>query len=178
MVNNGTYGTSAKDGTLYVTLLRSPGYTVHPIGDRELLPQDRFSPYMEQGERLYYFRFAAGESSEVMESLPRLSDTVNEPPTLLSFFPSGKNGGADGMIPAGPVITGSGSVGLSAFKAAEDGDCYIARLFNPLDHEQTVEFAFPVFCVSAELELRPFELKTLRVTRAGITECALDERGL
>jgi hypothetical protein len=35
-----------------------------------------------------------------------------------------------------------------------------------------------VFGVSTELELGPFELKTLRVTRAGIAECALDERGL
>jgi Alpha-mannosidase len=171
LVNNGTYGNSAKDGVLYQTLLRSPGYTVHPIGDRELLPQDRFSPYMEQGERLYFFRFAAGKSEEVLRSLSRLADEVNEPPMLLSFFPRG--GGK--IPPVGPVITGSESVELPAFKAAEDGDGFIARLFNPLDTPQTVNFAFPPLGVSCALALSPFEIKTLRVTSAGIAACGLDE---
>ena len=44
--NRGIYGFSREGGTVRLTLLRSAGYTVHPIADRQCLPQDPlFAPH-------------------------------------------------------------------------------------------------------------------------------------
>lgn len=57
--NNGVYGSSydEKAGELKITLLRSPSYTAHPLPGRIVMPQDRYMPYIEQGERDFSFAF-------------------------------------------------------------------------------------------------------------------------
>ncbi len=58
-INNGTYGSDFRDGVLRLSLLRSAGYAGHPIFDRPIMPQDRFSPRIDQGERCFTFRLNA-----------------------------------------------------------------------------------------------------------------------
>ena len=60
IVNNGVYGSSfcGEEGTLKITLLRSPSYCAHPIPGRTTMPQDRYMPYIDQGEHDFsFFRF-------------------------------------------------------------------------------------------------------------------------
>jgi alpha-mannosidase len=47
IVNDGIYGSDCCDGEVKLSLLRSPGYCAHPINDREIMPQDRFSPRID-----------------------------------------------------------------------------------------------------------------------------------
>lgn len=169
--NDGVYGSSYHDGILYITLLRSPGYTVHPIGDRPLMPQDRFSPYMEQGERRFRFDLYAGDAGAVTESISRCADGLNEPPSLLSFFPCGEG---EKPLP-GAELTGSAAIEMPAFKYAEDGSGCIARLFNPLESAQTACLKFAPFNINEQLTLMPYEIKTVRLTASGLQVCGLNE---
>lgn len=170
-MNNGVYGSSFddKNGELKITLLRSPSYCAHPIGDRVVMPQDRFMPYMEQGERSYSFMIDAGETEKILDSAPRAAQHFNAPPMALSFFPAGT-----GKLPAAPAeLSGNEIISLTAFKKADNGDGYILRLFNPTEKLQTAVLRF--YEKSAGLEFSPFEIKTLRVTKERIEETDLME---
>ena len=85
--NDGVYGSSCEGESLYMTLVRSAAYAAHPIGDRELIEQDRFIPHMDQGERCYRFLISAGTLAEQAERGAN-GDVFNERPMALSFYPS------------------------------------------------------------------------------------------
>ncbi|HHY48743.1 MAG TPA: alpha-mannosidase, partial [Alphaproteobacteria bacterium] len=89
VINDGTYGSDFCDGELRLTLLRSPGYAAHPILDRPIMPQDRFSPRIDQGERQFTFWLNAGPGRERRQRVDREALAHNERPVALSFFPSG-----------------------------------------------------------------------------------------
>ena len=171
ILNSGTYGSSFDGGDLYLTLLRSPGYTAHPIGDRKIMPQDRHSPYVDQGERLYSFRFLLGEP----ENVSRAALSMNEAPMAVSFFPSGV-GGEKESLPAFS-LTG-GDVIMTAFKKAADGRGWIARLFNPSADQVGVTLSVPALSVNEPLTLGTYEVKTLRLDAGTVTECNLMEKNL
>lgn len=155
LMNNGTYGYDSSAGEIRATLLRSSAYSGHPIADREIVPQNRFSPRIEQGERLFHFRFNAGREEAIMCAIDRDALALNEKPMALSFFPSG-----DGTVPA-PGVLVDGNIILTACKRAENGEGMILRLFEPrgIATEATVSIPFE------ETEKRwawsPFEIKTL-----------------
>ncbi|MFA6948633.1 MAG: glycoside hydrolase family 38 C-terminal domain-containing protein, partial [Eubacteriales bacterium] len=172
VINSGTYGSSIDGNALRVSLLRSPGYTAHPIGDRKVMPQDRHSAYVEQGERLYSFTLLFGGADEIAERTPRAADAVNEAPMTLSFFPSGA-----GELPSGCAkLEGSEKIRLSALKKAEDGRGYIARLFNPSCGEEKVTFVFG--STAAALTLGKYEILSLRIYNGSVVKCDLCENDL
>ncbi len=70
-INDGAYGSDFCDGELRLSLLRSPGYAAHPILDRPIMPQDRFSPRIDQGERSFMFWMNAGPGQERRERVER-----------------------------------------------------------------------------------------------------------
>ena len=86
-INHGCYGLDCRDGALRLSLLRSPAYTCHPIPDRPLLCQDRYSPRIDQGERLFVFHLNAGPAAERLAQVDREALAYNEAPLPLSFLP-------------------------------------------------------------------------------------------
>jgi alpha-mannosidase len=155
-INNGTYGSSYGDGRLRLTLLRSPSYSGHPINDRPIVPPDRFTPRIDQGERLFRFWLNAGPTEERLAAIDREALVHNEQPMALSFFPSGQ-----GEKP-GPFITLSGGVvQLAALKRSEDGQRLIIRLFEPTGRKRTTTLAIPSLGLKQKISLGPFEIKTL-----------------
>lgn len=42
LLNNGVYGSDFAEGEIRTSLIRGAAYTAHPIGDRVIMPQDRF----------------------------------------------------------------------------------------------------------------------------------------
>lgn len=170
-INNGVYGSSFDDenGELKITLLRSPSYCAHPIGDREVMMQDRYLPYMEQGERDYSFMLDIGETKKILDVAPRAAQHFNAPPMVLSFYPTGT-----GTLPDSPLkITGNDKINLTAFKKADNGEGYIARLFNPTDKEQSAAVEF--YNQTEEIKFTPFEIKTFRLLKERIEETDLME---
>jgi len=175
VVNDCSYGSDFADGELRLSLLRSPGYTAHPIFDRPLLPQDRYTPRIDQGERLFCYWINAGPAQKRLEAVDHEALVHNEKPMALSFFPSG-----DGQ-PAAPFLTLSDDiVQVTAVKKAEDGGDLIVRLFEPTGQARNTKIAFPFARISKDISLDGFEIRTYRVDlKSGVwTETDLMEKAL
>ena len=171
VANNGVYGSSFDDtaGELKITLLRSPSYTAHPLPGRVTMPQDRYMPYIEQGERDFSFRFAVGSRAEILDTAPRMAQHFNRAPMLLSFYPTGV-----GSMPASPVrLTGNDLITFQAFKKADHAEGYILRLFNPTEKPQQATLA--VYDKTLPLSFGKFEIKTVRYDGKTLAETDLME---
>ncbi|QGQ94579.1 alpha-mannosidase [Paenibacillus psychroresistens] len=160
-INDGVYGSDYADGEVRISLLRSAGYSGHPIGDRPIMGQDRYSSRIDQGERLYRFWFNAGKASERMDVIDREALSLNEKPFVLSFFPSGA-----GEAPENALTLSDSTVLLSTFKRAELSDDYIIRLFEPTGTARATTLTIPALGIKQNVELGKFEIKTLRLNTA------------
>ncbi|GGD83026.1 glycoside hydrolase family 38 C-terminal domain-containing protein [Paenibacillus nasutitermitis] len=168
-VNDGIYGSDFRDGEIRLSLLRGAGYCAHPIPGRTILPQDRFLPRIDQGERLYTFWLNASETEDRLARVDREAGVHNEKPYALSFFPSG-----DGSLPASAVGLSDEVVQLSAFKQETDG-AFTVRLFEPTGTARVTRLSLPVLGIELDVHVNGFEIKTFRVDpQAGtIDECSM-----
>lgn len=168
--NDSIYGASAEGNELYLTLLRSPAYCAHPLGDRKILPQDRFTPHMEQGERTFSFVLFADETNKVKKRVSKLAMELNQPPMVLSYFPSGEGNKSDSIF---NIL--SDTVELAAFKKADNQTGYIIRLFNSSDEATSAVILSKVFCLNEKIAFKPYEIKTFLLNTDLIKECDLME---
>jgi alpha-mannosidase len=157
-INDGVYGSDFADGELRLSLLRSPAYAGYPIFDRPIVPQDRFTPRIDQGERLYRFWFKAGAVGERLEAVDREALVHNEHPFALSFFPRG-----EGIQPQPGLLLSDEVVQLAALKQAEDGHGYIIRLFEPTGSPRQTVLSVPALGLTVTVKLKGFEIKTFRL---------------
>jgi alpha-mannosidase len=158
LINNGVYGSSYEDGEIRASLLRSAGYTAHPIFDRTILPQDRFSPRIDQGERIYRFVLEGGTEAERTENVSRQAQEINEAPYALSFFPAD----GDGKNTQAALLEGEG-VQLTAMRPSQDGKSLIVRLFESTGKARKAKISLPLLKAEAEVELGAFEIRTLKI---------------
>lgn len=159
IVNDSIYGSDFKDGEIRLTLLRSPAFSGHPINDRPIVPQDRFTARIDQGERLYSFWLNAGTAAERLNAVDREALTKNEKPFALSFFPAGHGKTLQPAV----QLTGEAVV-MTAMKKAEANNDVIVRVFNPTPAESKAALRLPALDVHTDLTFKPFELKTLRIS--------------
>jgi alpha-mannosidase len=157
-INDGTYGSDFSKGEMRLTLLRSPGYAAHPIGDREYIPQDRYSPHHDQGRRNFHFWFNAGPQSTRMDRIDREAISHNEKPFVLSFFPSGQ-----GKKPKPLAELTDNVVQMTTFKKAERSGDYIVRIFEPTGKKRSTILVIPPLGLKKKIDLGSFEIKTLKV---------------
>lgn len=171
VINNGLYGSSfdGANHSLKITLLRSASYTAHPLGDRVVMPQDRYMPYIEQGERDFSFKLVTGSRTEVLDHAPRAAALFNRRPMVLSFYPTGV--GEKPKVPF--VLENTDIITVEAFKKAEHGEGYILRLFNPTEKPQAA--LAKVYGASLALSFGAFEIKTLRYADGVLCEDDLME---
>ena len=173
-MNNGVYASSfdKNEGVLNITLLRSPSYCAHPIrtatGDRKVMPQDRYTPYIEQGERDFSFKFEIGEEKLLLDETPRIARHFNMQPMVYSFYPTGV-----GEKPKTPLTLEGGVIECTTFKKAECGEGYIIRLFNPTGDAHSCELDY--MGKKAKFDFGAFEIKTVRATDTGLCESDLLE---
>ncbi|UCG46027.1 MAG: alpha-mannosidase [Phycisphaerales bacterium] len=154
-INDGTYGSDFSRATLRLTLLRSAAYSSEKW---PCVPADRFSPRMDQGERLYRFWLNAGKVTQRLDSINREAQVKNEEPFALSFFPSGR-----GNLPKSVAVLSDNVVRIAAVKRAEKGADLIVRLFEPTGKARTTVLSLPFMKKKMKLRLAPFEIKTLRI---------------
>ena len=155
-INEGVYGSDFPDGEMRITLLRSPAYSAHPFEDRKTLPQDRYTPRIDQGERQFTLWFNAGPADERLDRVEREALAHNERPMALSFYPAGT-----GALPGAGVTLSDGCVALTAFKRTENGTGYVLRLFEPTGTARKTTVAVPALGIEKEISLNPFEIKSL-----------------
>jgi len=158
IVNDRTYGLDFADGELRLSLLRSAAYAAHPILDRPVMPQDRYSPRQDQGERLFRFWLQGGEAGERLNCIDREAQVHNESPMVLSFIPEGKGSPLPLFLTlSDPVIT------ASAIKKAENGEDLVLRLFNPSCQRRACLVAFSAHGLDLTVVLGAYEVQTLRI---------------
>jgi alpha-mannosidase len=157
-VNDGVYGSDFKDGEIRLSLLRSPAFSGHPILDRPIVPQDRYLPRIDQGERIYHFWFTPGKRTDRLEKIDREALAHNEKPFVLSFFPSGEG---KKVLPT--LTLDDKTVQVTAFKQAETSGDYIVRLFEPTGKAQTTTLSIPPLKIKKKITLGKFEIKTVKV---------------
>ena len=147
VINNGIYGGKFSESTIELDLLRTPIYACHPIADRQLAPHDRYIPHSDIGERSFSFRIIAGEP------VPREAQIFNEPPKLLSFFPSG-----EGSAPVHKLSVYPEQVLVTSLKKTDEG--YVARLHNSSNTPCTATVSSDFGASRKQkYKLRPFEIK-------------------
>jgi alpha-mannosidase len=171
-INDGIYGSDYCDGEFRLSLLRSPGYSGHPIKQRPIMPQDRFSSRMDQGERCFRFWLNGGSSIERLEKIESEALLHNEKPFGLAFFPSGE-GEKTGQM----AVLDDYSVQLTTFKKAENSEAYIIRLFESTGCDRSTVLSIPILGLHQRVELGKFEIKTfvLDMNHKTLTETALME---
>ena len=168
-INDGSYGSDFSAGELRLTLLHSPAYAALPIFDRPLVPQDRFTPRIDQGERLFHFWLNAGPAGDRLQAVDREAIVKNEKPFALSFFPHGGE-----ARPKPGLLVDDRVVQVTAFKQAEDGRGYIIRLFEPTGQARATTLSLPGLDFSVPVSLNGFEIKTLRLDPAARTVTETD----
>lgn len=172
-INDGIYGSDYSNGELRLSLLRSSAYSALKIEERPIVVQDRFLPRIDQGERLYTFRINGGAADERLTVVDREALVHNEKPFVLSFFPSG---GGENPRPA--AILHDDAVQMTAFKKSESGEDYIIRLYEPTGKARSTLLELPVLGLKQPVELRGFEVKTLKLKASSkeLTEVDMVER--
>ncbi|MCL2100012.1 MAG: alpha-mannosidase, partial [Oscillospiraceae bacterium] len=175
VINRGTYGVSVKDGLMRQSLLRTSAYAALTIGERPLVPSDRFMPRIDQGERSFSFMFCGGGKISVEQNLDAASLAYNESPMVLSFFPSGKDkGNGDGGNMDGGIKIDNAR--MDAFKKAENGGGYVLRLFNVKNIPVTARVTYKDLSIDSEVALGAFEIKTYAVEYGILEEIPMLER--
>jgi len=174
VANDTTYGVGCANDTVSISLMRSTAYTAHPWEDREIMPQDRFSPYAEQGERLYNFRITGGAAEDVKAAAYYNAVQLNQPPYLLSFYSDGNGEIVPSLLSLSVTDEKGnslphGTVELTAFKVAEKTQGYTARLFNHLATPVICKISSQIFGIEKEINLQGLEVATLSVNNGECT---------
>ncbi|MBR7162003.1 MAG: alpha-mannosidase, partial [Clostridia bacterium] len=168
--NSGIYASSLEENTLLVSLMRSPAYCAHPVGAAQILPQDRHSAFIDQGERIFHLKLTFGKEAT---SNGIAAQIYNEKPIVLSFFPSGKHSNERRQEPL--FRLDDGKIVLSSFKKAEDSEDFILRLFNPENEPASCRFHSERWNLNREIPFGAFEVKTFRASVGKWEECDMME---
>ena len=152
-------------------MLRSPAYSGHPLGDKPILIEDRYTPRIDQGERRYSFKIIFGDKKSILKTVDRKGIEFNEKPMVLTVYPSG-----EGEKPKKLLEISGKKISLQAFKKAEDGNGYILRLFNGYQKKSKATVTSKVLKFSMDIEMEPVEIATYRITDGKVIETDLLER--
>jgi alpha-mannosidase len=150
VANDSKYSLDARDGTLRLTVARSPAYAHHE--PHPLVGGERFLDHGIQDFRLLLIPHGPDWRPEAV----RLSHLLNCPPV---FSPEGTHPGrlpADGSA----AIEVRGPAVAMALKRGEDGTGWALRLFNPEPHPADCAFAVPALGRSWQGRLRGGEVAT------------------
>lgn len=148
VLNNGTYGGSCVDNTMYISMLRTPVYSAHPIYDRPIAEHDRNHEHMDMGEREFTYRL----TTDIIY-LDAQAEEYNQPAYALSFFPSGLGEKQDTK-----VELDNQALILSRYEKREDGKM-IVRVYNSSDKMQTGKLYLGEKVI--EVTLSPFSFENV-----------------
>ncbi len=175
VIDDGVYGSDFSGGELRISLLRGAVYSSLTMGERPLIIGDRHHPRIDQGERFFSFRFAAGSAEALLSQLGTMAQQFNESPYLLSMFTSGTKD----SLPAGLRLKDP-AVLCGAFKQADDGEGHVVRLFNTTGSERSgMATVGAAPALQLAYRLGPWEVRSYRVTAGGlVAECNLLEEAI
>lgn len=158
ILNRGTYGGSSFDGKIMLSMIRTPVYSAHPIRDRQLCEDDRYSEHIDLGEREFEYRIVCDKNAVI----ERMAQIYNMQPEALSFFPCGA-----GRKRAKMAEIQNANILMTNISLVKDG--YIVRFYNASKDKQKSVVEFLKW--QGEIEFTPYEVKTFMYKKGKITEC-------
>lgn len=161
VINDGTYGLCCQGG-LKLSLLRAPAYAAMPIADRTIIPKDRYTDRIDQGEHRFSFRIEGGRIIKRMDHVDLEAQVFGEKPHVLNIFPTI----SDGSSYQPPLEVEGGR--LDAMTCC--GEAYLLRVFNPHDREQEIRIRSAVFGAEKTDCFAPYQFKTYRLDKGKIRE--------
>ena len=159
VINKGTYGGSAEGGKLSISLLRTPVYSAHPIGNRQLADSDRSHDRIDIGEREFEYRLTAD-----VKNIDMQAEIYNQPCIALSFFPSGA-----GEKENTEIEISNPDIIMTRYRQNEN--CFTVRLYNSSDESATSILALEG--KEFEINFGKFEVKTFNFSRGELTETTM-----
>ena len=129
VINDRVYGCQFHDDSIEFTLIRGAGYLFHPIGGRDLYPQDRYLKRIDCGRYEYNFRIFVGNKEEVCLKALEFA----EKPYAVNVFPIESGKKEFDIHTDAPVL-------MSVCKT--DDEKTVFRFFNPLDTDKTFNLYF------------------------------------
>lgn len=166
IINDGVYGANCIGGRLGISLLRSAGYGAGASTWGEPFHDPMYQPRMDQGERRYRFVLMGGDSAQRLRAIDREAAAFNQAPYAMAFCPSGA-----GEKPKTLIRIDGDNAALSCFKQSErDENVYILRVFECQGRGADAHIVMPLLGHVLDVKLKPFEIKTFRVTREGVEE--------
>ena len=161
LLNRSVYGSHFENNSLYMSLVRGATYCAHPIGNRELIPSDRFTKKIDQGENNYSFRLTVADRTQ----LERKATEFVEKPYALNIFPiPSKNDGNKALA----VELGGDVISMPTLKKAVGRDAMIFRLLN--NTPDSVESYIKVNGQKLPLCFGKYEVKTVVYENGELTE--------
>ena len=160
LMNTGVYGSHFENGALYMSLVRGVTYCAHPIGQRELIPSDRFTKKIDQGENNFSFRLSVTNRN----MLERKAQEFTMKPIALNIFPIPSDKNDTGL----DVSVGGDVISLQAAKKMYGKECIIFRLLNNTPSAQ--ESFIKVGGARLDLTFGKYEVKTILYENGTLTE--------
>ena len=145
------YGGHFEDGTLYLSLVRGTTYCAHPIEDRMLIPDDRFTKKMDQSEHNYFFRLSVCDEID----LDRKANEFNRKPYAVNVFPLGEKDSENKF----DVSVSNKNISLVTMKKSDKRNGYIFRLIN--NYKDAQKTSLTIGKATQEFVFGKYEVKTL-----------------
>lgn len=149
IVNNNTYSSSVKDGTIYHTVLRSPIYGDHGG------PRTEESEFTDQGR--IEFSYLLMPTDDDWTPVTREAKLLNKP--LTNIVETWHDGKLSDKPYRGLKISAP-NVMLSALKRAEDGCGIVLRLYETTGREADVNVSGDVLPLPLHTTLTPWSVNT------------------
>ncbi|MCC6488621.1 MAG: alpha-mannosidase [Candidatus Hydrogenedentes bacterium] len=158
VLNDCKYGFDVLNGTMRVTLLRSPAYAHHDPSR-----YDASQPFhiMDQGWHTIRIRLAPHAGAWTAASIARKAWELNEPAVVhLESAHAGSLPGCQSFLEAGPD-----NIAVSVLKKSEDGDSLVVRGYETAGAGTEAVLRLPLAGIEANCTFAPHEIKTLRIDR-------------
>jgi alpha-mannosidase len=160
LINNGTYGNHFEKNALYISLVRGVTYCAHPINDRQLIPSDRFTKKIDQGENSFSFRLTVTDTNK----LERKTQEFTQKPYAINLFPVPSSNKEKEFS----VSLGDDTISLVTMKKADGKNSTIFRLLNNSDGE--IKTSLSVNSLSLQLNFGKYEVKTIVLENGELRE--------
>lgn len=152
LLNKSVYGSHYEDGALYMSLVRGVTYCAHPIGERQLIPSDRFTKKIDQGENNFSFKLTLVNRTQ----LERKAQEFIQPPYALNIFPVSGEKPANGSF---EMSLGNDIISMPTIKKMYGKNALIFRLLNNTPDEK--ESYIQVNNQRLNLNFGKYEVKTV-----------------
>jgi alpha-mannosidase len=159
VLNDAKYGYNVQDSDMRITVTRSAPYAHHGPSPLSSLAPDTEVLWMDQGIQTLRLLLVPHKNGWQDVHIPRVAEEFIAPP-VISY-----QGIHRGTMPksASFLAIDSPNVIVSAIKQSETGSDLVIRLVETLGQAAAPVLRFPSVDISWRGNIKPFEIKTLRV---------------